>query len=77
MEELEELLKTHDWYYEFADDMSYWRPGSEQKMRILHLLKELPYAEALAIVDKYIPNHESIRADWIRCLKGWCKKDHG
>ena len=37
----ETLLKTHDWFYDFADDHSVWTRGQEEKERLRSLGKVL------------------------------------
>lgn len=39
MEEYINLLKTHDWYYDFSDDHSVWKAGEAQYKRIMELSK--------------------------------------
>ena len=56
MEELEEMLKGHDWYYGYSDDMSYWRSGHSQHKKILAKMKDLGNAtKVLELFRKYQP----------------------
>lgn len=41
MEELENLLKSHDWFYDYSDDSRVWRRGESERMRIEQLMKKL------------------------------------
>ena len=41
MKELEELLKFHDWYYEYSDDHNVWLKGNKQSKVIKDKMKEL------------------------------------
>jgi hypothetical protein len=34
LKELYELLKKHDWYYEYSDDFTVWRKGHRNKTLI-------------------------------------------
>ena len=48
MDQLEQLLKAHDWFYQYADDNRKWKRGSEQRARIMTMVKELgPEADKL------------------------------
>lgn len=48
MEELKQLLNSHDWFYQYADDNRKWKRGSEQRARIMDLVRSLgPEAEKL------------------------------
>ncbi len=33
------LLKGHDWYYQYSDDHSVWKRGSEAAQRLITLAK--------------------------------------
>ena len=35
MEELQQLLEQHDWFYQYSDDPSKWNRGSQQRAAIL------------------------------------------
>lgn len=35
------LLKSHDWYYDYSDDHSVWRRGSEAHSRLRGLQKSI------------------------------------
>ena len=41
LNQLEELLKHHDWYYAMSEDMRYFRSGSKSYDEIWKLMKEL------------------------------------
>lgn len=41
MENLERLLKNHDWYYEMSDDFRWYSAGETQRRRILALVEQL------------------------------------
>ena len=41
LEQLEELLKTHDWYYQMTEDHRVWQRGSQQHSKIRELVNEL------------------------------------
>ena len=44
METLKQLLKQHDWFFEFADDRVHWAKGHDERKVILALIKEQPDA---------------------------------
>jgi hypothetical protein len=49
-EELKELLKNHDSYYDYSDDMAMYSRGRDQKEAIVRLvmsLENLIYSKAL------------------------------
>lgn len=52
LSDFENLLKSHDWYYDRSDDHSKWKRGSEQRKKILDLKKELG-SKADALWNKY------------------------
>lgn len=39
MDEYINLLKTHDWYYNYSDDHRVWRAGEEEYKKIMELSK--------------------------------------
>lgn len=39
MPNLESKLKSHDWFYAYSDDQSYWRKGSEESKEITRLME--------------------------------------
>jgi hypothetical protein len=41
LSDLEKLLKSHDWSYEYSDDHSKYKRGSDQRGVILKLIKQL------------------------------------
>ena len=45
--ELIALLRSHDWYYDRADDWRAYSAGRSTYYRILDLVKQLPDGEAL------------------------------
>ena len=50
--QLEELLKTHDWYYQMTEDHSVWQRGSQQRSKIRELVSELG-SEGEDLYDRY------------------------
>ena len=38
---LEQMLKSHDWYYRYSDDYKVWRRGEEHHKKIMELVKQL------------------------------------
>lgn len=51
----EKLLKTHDWYAHYSDSYGVCAASDRHWDRIQALLKQLPEAEAEALVAKYRP----------------------
>lgn len=41
LQQLEQLLKAHDWFYQYSEDPSKYRRGSEQRQRILQTVRDL------------------------------------
>lgn len=50
LQELESLLKEHDWYYMYSDDHSVWKKGVEERKIIGELTARLVYVEGLSDV---------------------------
>lgn len=59
--EFEELLKTHDWFYDYSDDHRVWDEGRKQAFAIrvarTNLENEGLKAEADELFSKYQPNN--------------------
>jgi hypothetical protein len=57
LQRLEELLQTHDWYYNMSDDHRYYLQGRRQYNEIWKLMDELKtngyFTEAENLYDKY------------------------
>ena len=57
LQRLEELLQTHDWYYNMSDDHKYYLQGRKQYNEIWRLMGELKdngyFTEAENLYDKY------------------------
>jgi hypothetical protein len=57
--ELESLLKSHDWYYEFNDDTDAWQKGNRNNLRIHNLLGTLESMGhrkiGVKLYDQYCP----------------------
>ena len=41
IEQLDQMLKSHDWYYSYSDDYRAWKRGSDEQEKILKLVKKL------------------------------------
>lgn len=52
-QEFKEMLETHDWLYEFSDQLVVWRRGFEKEKVIKDFLKINP--ELKELYDKYNP----------------------
>ena len=57
LQQLEDLLKVHDWYYAMSDDNSYYKRGRKQFEEICKLMNELQdngyFTESENLYDKY------------------------
>lgn len=51
LEEYEQMLKNHDWFYEFSDDPTVYRTGQENSKQIYATSKQSE--EHLELFDKY------------------------
>lgn len=76
MQQLEQALKSHDWYYMMSDDHRYYTRGSEQARNIHNLITKLKEAgqgeEAEALYKSY---HEKNRIS--EASAGSIQKKHG
>ena len=41
-EQIEKLMKSHDWSYEYADDLYHWSKGEKEKQEIIKLILKKP-----------------------------------
>jgi len=55
MDKLIELLKAHDWTYEYSDDQRAFLKGFESLKRISIEMAKLPYDEAIKVYNEYAP----------------------
>ena len=57
LQQLEDLLKVHDWYYAMSDDNRYYKRGRKQFEEICKLMNELKdngyFTESENLYDKY------------------------
>ena len=57
--ELEEMLKSHDWYYSYSDDQRYYKRGMVERERIEAEIERLTAegfrAEACALYNELKP----------------------
>ena len=53
--EIVDLLKAHDWFYEWSDDGSVFSKGHSERAKIMAVLAELPFEEAAALYDANKP----------------------
>ena len=53
LQQLEDLLKHHDWYYAMSDDNYYYKQGRKSYEKIWKLMDELKCTEAENLYDKY------------------------
>lgn len=52
---LEDLMRHHDWHYQYSDDPQVYRAGARSARAIEDLAKTLPQEEVAALVAKYKP----------------------
>ena len=61
LETLEKQLKSHDWFYEYADDNRYYLSGSKEREDIWKTIEELQeigeneFDQAIDMYKKYKP----------------------
>jgi len=57
LQQLEDLLRVHDWYYAMSDDNNYYKRGRKQFEEICKLMNELQdngyFTESENLYDKY------------------------
>lgn len=42
LEEYKQKLKTHNWYYEWSDDIEVWRYGAQAQRELVRIAKQSP-----------------------------------
>ena len=60
MKKLKEMLKNHDWFYQYSDDFRVWSSGSKEHDKIHTKLRELDSPESIALFNKYAPEGHEI-----------------
>jgi len=63
-EELYELLKSHDWYYMYSDDMRVYRKGRDSMKRIEQMV--LNDSELSDLYEAYRADHSIDIKDYVR-----------
>lgn len=56
-----QLLKTHDWYYDYTDDHSVWQRGNRERAEITQMYKALGSEVAKETWNKYAPSMYQIK----------------
>lgn len=51
---VEQRIKKHDWYYEYADDLKTWSKGRAERNQIIMDLRRLPMTD-VADLFKLVP----------------------
>jgi hypothetical protein len=59
MDQLEDMLKRHDWHFDFSDDIRVWRSGKNSWERLVTLAVKLPADSVKAVWAKYAPEGHS------------------
>jgi predicted metal-dependent hydrolase len=54
-ENLEYLMQTMDWFFDYSDDQRTWRKGHAQHTQIATLLHLVPKDDAIKLIEKYVP----------------------
>ena len=55
LEDLEQDLKSHDWYFNYSDDGRVYRKGAQELENILDQMKKMDSKEAQSLWNKYAP----------------------
>ena len=68
---LKEMIKNHDFTYEYSDDHRYYKRGSQEYKIINNKVKEMGgwNEKIVELWNKYAPKHGSFQKDW-----EWVKK---
>jgi len=74
IEQLIELLKNHDWFYEYSDDMDQWRKGDNERRFIMVELTKIPPSDLNSLLDTHVPN-QALKEDMIKILSFIADKD--
>lgn len=61
IDQIKSLMQTHDWFFDYSDDMRDWRKGSSEKQAILTLMRKIPMREIPELI-KLVP--ERLRQQW-------------
>ena len=59
VQELENLMKKHNWYYEHTAIGSQWRQGNEIQEKIYNLMKQVGKKVAVDLWNKYAPKNKA------------------
>lgn len=49
------LLESHDFYYNYSDDISVWDRNSKREDTIFKVLKQLNKDDARSLIETYVP----------------------
>lgn len=52
---LADLLRHHDWFFEWSEDHKAFVRGSEERIQILNKLGEVPVGESMPLIYRYCP----------------------
>ena len=57
MKKLKEMLKNHDWFYQYSDDFSVWKRGSKEYDAIHAVIRNAgdKQSEAIALYNSECP----------------------
>ena len=62
-----QLMKEHDWFYQYADDFRYWKAGSEEIDEIHELIRKIGKEEGVKIFNKYCPPGKELDVEKYHC----------
>lgn len=55
------MLKLHDWFYDYSNDLNVYRSGLVERMEIMSELNKLPHEEGRQIILDHAPIEEQER----------------
>lgn len=56
MSNIRELLSSHDWYYEYSDDNTYFNKGFAERFKIIDILKAMPMNQVRDLILEFCPD---------------------
>ena len=52
-QEFNKQLRAHDWYYDYSDDQSSWKRGTEQRKQLMHLHMQLACPFPMILLSRW------------------------
>lgn len=56
-----QLLKTHDWFYDYADDHAIWERGNRERAELHQMYKAFDPSDAKRMWNQYAPAAHAIK----------------